>query len=73
MYWTDKELKWIRRARRLFKEMPSDIRLYTTDGEITACKLGLSSEINEALADGAVIMSCCYLSEHDVTFLMGDR
>ena len=33
----------------------------------------LMSWTDKELADGAVIMSCCYLSEHDATFLMGDR
>lgn len=65
--WTKEEKAWISRAKRLFRDKPASVRLYSTDGEISACKLGVSSDdINTNVANGAAINSGCVLTDmHD--------
>lgn len=65
--WTKSELAWISRARRLFRERPDSVLLYSTDGEISACKHGVGSDdLNTRIADGEAINSGCVLTDmHD--------
>lgn len=69
MNWTPEEKRWLSRACRLFRDRPKSIHLYTTDGEITACRQGSpSTDLNEHLADGGTIMACEYLDYHESEF-----
>jgi|JI10StandDraft_1071094.scaffolds.fasta_scaffold88399_3 hypothetical protein len=67
MEWTKEEARWLSRAQRLFRERPPNIRLYTTDGEISACKDGVPSDVLlETVAPGDAIMAGCMLPDmHD--------
>ena len=69
--WTPEESRWMKRARKLFRDKPNTVRLYTTDGEITACKRGVpSNDLSEGIAENG-IMACCYLNDHEDSFNMG--
>lgn len=65
--WAKAERAWISRAIRLFRDKPDAVRLYTTDGEISACKLGVGSdEINITISGGGAINSGAVLTDmHD--------
>ena len=64
--WTDEESQWIRKAIRLFRRKPPTVDLYTTDGEISACKRGVpSTSLWADVADSGSIMACGYLSDHE--------
>lgn len=65
--WTKSERAWISRARRLFRDKPNTVLLYSTDGEISACKLGVMSyDLSTQIANGAAINSGCVLTDmHD--------
>lgn len=42
-YWTANEERWIAKAQELLQRKPTTVKLYTIDGEIVACKRGVSS------------------------------
>ena len=70
--WTDEESQWIRKAIRLFRRKPPTVDLYTTDGEISACKRGVpSTSLWADVADSGSIMACGYLSDHEDIFNRG--
>ena len=70
--WTPEEKRWLSRAKRLFREKPEGVCLYTADGEITACRLGVpSTVVCEDLSQGGTVMACCYTSDHEHVFEMG--
>lgn len=65
--WTSAEKKWLRAARKLLREKPEKIKIYTVDGEISACKLHVSShDLCEAIAPRVAIYSgACITDIHD--------
>jgi len=64
--WTKDEMRWISRAKRLFKQKPAMLEMYTTDGEISICKIGISSEIlNETISESGLHAGATMSDMHD--------
>lgn len=64
--WSDKEIKWLKRADRLFKDKPDAIMLYSCDGTITACKISESCRKTSYCIEKSNINCCCVISDvHD--------
>ena len=61
-----KEKLWISRAKRLFRDKPEKLLLYTTDGEISICKRGISSyEFSASIPDSEINCGCVITDMHD--------
>jgi hypothetical protein len=65
--WNSIEVRWIRRAKKLLREKPPSVLLYTLDGEIYACKDGVDSgDCIETVAPcGTIGVGCVITDIHD--------
>ena len=63
---TKDESRWVKRAQKLFREKPCDLMLYTTDGEIVVCKLGVTSyDYAETIDRNGITPGCVLTDLHD--------
>ncbi|MDQ5987067.1 MAG: hypothetical protein CSYNP_02804 [Syntrophus sp. SKADARSKE-3] len=65
--WDANEDRWIKRARKLFREKPDTVLLYTVDGEITACRKGVpSNDLSETVSPmGTISVGAMLTDIHD--------
>ena len=63
---TDKDMKWLREADKLFKRMPKGFMLYTCDGTIVVCKKGVNCRDVAWEIENSSINACCVIRDvHD--------
>lgn len=64
--WTKEELAWLRRAERLYADKPKSFKVYTIDGDLTACKLGVPyAALSYHIASNGVVPGCVMTDVHD--------